>query len=160
MREIIALYWSQVGGDLPPLLQVGQSAGERLARAYRDEGRATMTELRAGWELKGVYNEACASEGQCPYYFGRDKEGGCRYFMAFRITQGKVGDVDLSGITAIYMGDLPHATYAEVVEKGSEGAIYLSDNATSEQRAILDTLAVEALGGGVMKRVFGPSLPS
>lgn len=108
-----------------------------------------------GWKIKGIYNEACASEGQCPYYFGRDKEGGCRYFMAFRITEGKVDDVDLSGITAIYMGDLPHSTYAEVMEKGSEGAIYISGNATPEQRAILDTLAVEALGGALMKRVLG-----
>ncbi len=114
-----------------------------------------MPALQPGWEIKGIYNEACASEGHCPYYFGRDKEGGCRYFMAFRIVEGKVNGVDLSGITAVYLGDLPYSTYAEVVEKGSEGAIYLSDNATSEQRAVLDTLAVEALGGVLMKRVLG-----
>jgi Protein of unknown function (DUF1326) len=114
-----------------------------------------MVTLRPGWEVKGVYNETCASEGQCPYYFGRDKEGGCRYFMVFRITEGSVNGVDLSGITSIYLGDLPHSTYAEVEEKGSEGAIYISDTATPEQRAILDTLAVESLGGVLMKRVFG-----
>ncbi len=114
-----------------------------------------MVAQQPGWEIKGVYNEACASEGQCPYYFGRDKEGGCRYFMVFRITEGTVNRVDLSGITAIYLGDLPHSTYVEVVEKGSEGAIYVSDGATSEQRAVLDTLVVEALGGVLMKRVLG-----
>jgi Protein of unknown function (DUF1326) len=114
-----------------------------------------MAAQRPGWEIKGVYNEACASEGHCPYYFGRDKEGGCRYFMAFRITEGKVDDVDLAGITAVYLGDLPHSTYAEVVEKGSEGAIYISDNATAQQRGVLDTLAVEALGGVLMQRVLG-----
>ncbi|HEJ84255.1 MAG TPA: DUF1326 domain-containing protein [Desulfobacteraceae bacterium] len=114
-----------------------------------------MTELKPGWEIIGIYNEACASEGHCPYYFGRDKEGGCRYFMVFRITEGKVNDVDLSGITAIYTGDLPHSTYAEVQEKGSEGAIYISDHATPAQREVLDTLAVEALGGAVMKKVLG-----
>jgi len=114
-----------------------------------------MAAQQPGWEIKGVYNEACASEGHCPYYFGRDKEGGCRYFMVFRITEGTVNGVDLSGITAIYLGDLPHPTYAEVVEKGSEGAIYLSESATSEQRAILDKLVVEALGGVLMKRVLG-----
>lgn len=114
-----------------------------------------MAAQRPGWEIKGVYNEACASEGHCPYYFGRDKEGGCRYFMAFRITEGKVGDVDLAGITAVYLGDLPHSTYAEVMEKGSEGAIYISDKATAQQRGVLDTLAVEALGGVLMQRVLG-----
>ena len=105
----------------------------------------------------GTYNEACASEGYCPYYFGRDKEGGCRYFMVFRIEEGKVGGVDLAGITAIYLGDLPHSTYAEVMRDGSEGAIYISDNASPQQRAILDTLAVKALGGVLMKRVLGVS---
>ena len=114
-----------------------------------------MAAQQPGWEIKGVYNEACASEGHCPYYFGRAKEGGCRYFMVFRITEGTVKGVDLSGITAVYLGDLPHSTYAEVVEKGSEGAIYVSDSATSEQRAVLDTSVVETLGGVLMKRVLG-----
>ncbi|MBW1679114.1 MAG: DUF1326 domain-containing protein [Deltaproteobacteria bacterium] len=114
-----------------------------------------MEELKPGWQIKGIYNEACASEGQCPYYFGRDKEGGCRYFMAFRIQEGTVNDVDLSGITVVYLGDLPHSTYAEVIEKGSEGAIYISDNAIPEQRKVLDILAVNALGGNFMKKVFG-----
>jgi len=115
-----------------------------------------MEQLKPGWQIKGIYNEACASEGHCPYYFGRDKEGGCRYFMAFRIKEGTVNNVDLSGITVVYLGDLPHSTHAEVVEKGSEGAIYISDRATPEQRKVLDTLAVVSLGGGgLMQRVFG-----
>jgi len=114
-----------------------------------------MEELQPGWQLKGIYNETCASEGHCPYYFGRDKEGGCRYFMTFRIQEGTVNDVDLSGITVVYLGDLPHSTYAEVKEKGSEGAIYISDKATPEQRKVLDILVVNSLGGAIMKKVFG-----
>lgn len=114
-----------------------------------------MEELKPGWELKGIYNETCASEGHCPYYFGRDKEGGCRYFMTFRIKEGTVNDVDLSGITVVYLGDLPHSTYAEVKEKGSEGAIYISDKATPEQHKVLDILVVNSLGGAIMKKVFG-----
>lgn len=114
-----------------------------------------MTELRPGWEVRGVYHETCASEGHCPYYFGRDKEGGCRYFMVYRITEGRANDVDLSGVVAVYLGDLPYSTYAEVAEKGSEGVIYIGDDATPEQRAVLDILAVDALGGALMKRVLG-----
>ena len=29
------------------------------------------------WQIRGTYNEACASEGQCPFYLGRDNEGAC-----------------------------------------------------------------------------------
>ena len=115
-----------------------------------------MVELKPGWNVRGTYHEACASEGHCPYYFGRDKEGGCRYFMVFRITQGTVNDVDMSGTTVVYVGDLPHSTFAEVLEKGSEGGVYVSDRATPDQREILDTLAVRFLGGGtMMQRVLG-----
>jgi hypothetical protein len=115
-----------------------------------------MGELKSGWSVKGIYNEACASEGHCPYYFGRDKEGGCRYFMVFRITEGTANGINISGTTIIYVGDLPHATFAEVLEKGSEGGVYVSDSTTPEQREVLDILAVRFLGGGsMMQRVLG-----
>ena len=114
-----------------------------------------MEELKPGWEVKGIYNEACASEGHCPYYFGRDREGGCRYFMVFRIQEGTVNGVDLSDITVMYLGDLPHATFEEVMSKGSNGGIYVSENATAEQRNILDSLVVKSIGGLLMKKHFG-----
>ena len=114
-----------------------------------------MEELKPGWEVRGIYNEACASEGHCPYYFGRNKEGGCRYFMVFRIQQGTVNGVDLSGIAVMYLGDLPHATFEEVMSKGSDGGIYVSENATAEQRNILDALVVKSIGGLLMKKHFG-----
>lgn len=114
-----------------------------------------MEELRPGWQIKGIYNEACAAEGHCPYYFGRGREGGCRYFMVFRIQEGKVNDVDLSGITVMYMGDIPHSTFEELMRDGSEGGIYVSDNATAEQRKVLDTLVVNNIGAVLMKKNFG-----
>jgi hypothetical protein len=112
-------------------------------------------ELKSGWQVKGIYNEACAAEGYCPYYFGRDRMDGCRYFMVFRIQEGRANDIDLSGITILYMGDIPHPSFKELMEMGSEGGIYISDNATPEQREILDVLAVESIGGLLMKKVFG-----
>lgn len=114
-----------------------------------------MGELKSGWQTKGTYNESCASQGHCPYYFGRSRDGGCRYFMVFRIQEGKVNDVDLSGITVIYQGDLPHASFQEVMDRGSNGGIYVSDNATPEQRKVLDSFVVNNLGGLLMKNHFG-----
>jgi hypothetical protein len=118
-------------------------------------GDTSLKGVRRGWHLRGTYHEACASEGHCPYYFGRDKEGGCRYFMVFRIEQGETNGVDLSGVVLVYAGDLPHSTYEEVVAKGSEGGIYVGSNVTPEQREILDVLATETLGGLLMKKNFG-----
>lgn len=114
-----------------------------------------MEGLEPGWQLRGTYHEACASEGHCPYYFGRDKEGGCRYFMVFRIEEGSANGVDLSGAVVIYVGDLPHSTYEEVVKKGSEGGIYIAQDLSPQQREVLDILAVESIGGVLMKKNFG-----
>jgi hypothetical protein len=114
-----------------------------------------MANIKPGWRIKGIYNESCASQGHCPYYFGRSRDGGCRYFMVFRIKEGNVNDVDMSSITAIYQGDLPHATFQEVLERGSNGGIYIGDNATPEQREVLETFAVNNLGGVLMKKNFG-----
>ena len=114
-----------------------------------------MTKIKPGWQIKGIYNESCASQGHCPYYFGRPRDGGCRYFMVFRIEEGSVNNVGLSGITVIYQGDLPHANFQEVLERGSNGGIYISNNATPEQREVLETIAVDNLGGVLMKKNFG-----
>jgi hypothetical protein len=113
-----------------------------------------MENLTPGWKLSGIYNEACAAEGHCPYYFGRDVEGGCRYFMVFRIEDGNVNDVDLSGITVIYNGDILHPKFADFIEHGSEGGVYVSDNATEEQRKVLDSLVTTSMGGFFMKKIF------
>jgi len=111
--------------------------------------------IQPGWHVKGTYHEACASEGHCPYYFGRDKEGGCRYFMVFRIEEGEASGVDLGGTVVVYCGDLPYPTYAEVKTKGSEGGIYVGTEATPEQREVLDLLVTQSIGGVLMKKHFG-----
>jgi len=114
-----------------------------------------MEALTPGWKVTGTYNEACAAEGHCPYYFGRDVEGGCRYYMVFRIEEGKVNDIDLAGITVIYNGDILYPKFEDYCQNGSEGGVYVSDNATEEQRKVLDTLVLTSMGGLDMRKIFG-----
>ena len=83
-------------------------------------GAKAMEKIRPGWHVKGVYNEACAAEGHCPFYFERDKEGGCSYFMVLRIQEGKVNDVDLSGITVMYLGVIAYSKYKELLRNGED----------------------------------------
>ncbi|MDN5856277.1 MAG: DUF1326 domain-containing protein [Actinomycetia bacterium] len=114
-----------------------------------------METLTPGWTVTGSYNEACAAEGHCPFYFGRDVDGGCRYFMVFRLQEGIVNGVDLSGITVVYNGDILHSKFADLMANGSEAGIYVSDNATEEQRSVLDTLVTSSLGGVLVGKNFG-----
>jgi len=65
-----------------------------------------MSKERVSWNTKGVWYEACASEGHCSLYFGRDLESPCKSFQVFQFEEGKIGDVDISGIFAINVIDL------------------------------------------------------
>lgn len=114
-----------------------------------------MQELNTGWTVTGTYNETCASEGHCPLYFGRGVDGGCRYYMVFRLEEGTVNGVDLSGITVVYNGDILHSTFSDFLEQGSEAGIYVSDNATDAQREVLDTLVLKSIGGLLVGKNFG-----
>jgi hypothetical protein len=113
-----------------------------------------MEKLTPGWKVSGTYNEACAAEGHCPYYFGRDVEGGCRYFMVFQIEDGQVNGVDLSGVTVVYNGDILYPKFADFMQHGSEGGVYVSDTATEEQRRVLDPLVTQNMGALFMKKIF------
>ena len=113
-----------------------------------------MEKLTPGWKITGTYNEACASEGHCPYYFGRDVEEGCRYFMVFRIKKGCVNDIDLSGIAVVYNGNIRYPKFEDFMQNGSEGSVYVSHNAIDEQRKVLDTLVTTNIGANFMKTIF------
>ena len=75
--------------------------------------------------------------------------------MVFRIKEGKVNDVDLSGVTVIYNGDILYPKFSDFMEHGSEGGVYVSDNATEEQRKVLETLVTTNMGALFMKKIFG-----
>jgi hypothetical protein len=107
------------------------------------------------WQIRGTYNEACASEGQCPFYLGRDKEGGCQYFMVIRIQAGWVDDVDVSGTTVIYCGVITYSKYEELVKNGEEVAIYISDSSTPAQRKVLDPFVRSGMGVYLIQKAYG-----
>jgi hypothetical protein len=113
-----------------------------------------MAQLQEGWKIEGIFNDACASEGVCPYYLGRDVQNGCRYFWVFRIRKGGVNGIDLAHTTIMYIGDtVAHASFQKLIQNGSEGEIYICDTATREQRGVLNVLAVRSLGGILMRKV-------
>ena len=97
-----------------------------------------MSKERISWNSKGNWYEACASEGHCSLYFGRDLEEPCKSFQLFQFEEGKIGDVDISGVLAINVVDLYSNKAMDVMPKGGEGGIYISDKTTEEQRKYLE----------------------
>ena len=111
-----------------------------------------MSKERISWSSKGVWYEACASEGHCSFYFGRDREEPCKSFQLFQIDEGKIGDVDISGVLAINVVDLYSNKAMDVMTKGGEGGVYISDKTTEEQRKYLETYFSKNVPGSILLR--------
>jgi hypothetical protein len=111
-----------------------------------------QTKERINWNIKGVWYEACAAEGHCPMYFGRNMESPCKSFQLFQIIEGKIQDVDVGGVLAINVIDLFSPKAADLMAKGGEGGIYISKDASEEQRKYLEPFFVNNIPGGLLVR--------
>lgn len=96
------------------------------------------------WMLKGVYMESCRANGQCPLSFGRDKtDGPCTNLAVYKVNEGNIQGVDMKGvIISNHAGGIgpkaPGLNKPRPGEEFDDFAIYISDNATDEQRKILE----------------------
>ena len=111
-----------------------------------------MSKERISWNAKGIWYEGCASEGHCSFYFGRDREESCKSFQLFQFEEGKIGEVDISGVLAINVVDLYSNKAVDVMVKGGEGGVYISDKTTEEQRKYLEPYFVNNIPGSVLLR--------
>ena len=101
-----------------------------------------MTEQK--WLLKGVFYECCRANGYCPIWFGRDLvDGPCVNLATHEVTEGQIKGVDMKGVIFIYHGDgigprssdlAPGTNRAKI----DEGALYIADSVTAEQKEILE----------------------
>lgn len=104
------------------------------------------------WNVKGTWYEACAAEGLCSMYFGRDLEKPCKSFQLFQINEGKIHDVDISGVLVILVIDLYSPEAADLLLKGGEGGIYISNATTDEQRKYLEPFFVNNVPSMILVR--------
>src|ERR671926_12034 len=58
--------------------------------------------------LEGTMLEACTCEVLCPCWIGEDPDNGtCDSFLAYHIDRGQVGDLDMSGLTVLWVAHIP-----------------------------------------------------
>jgi len=113
-----------------------------------------MSEKR-NWQIKGKFYESCRTEGHCPLWFGRDLwEKPCVNFETYEIEEGQIGGVDMKGIIIIRHQDKIGPTFEELQKGPGEGAVYISSNATEEQKKVLEAFAKNNLAAA-WKRLLG-----
>lgn len=100
--------------------------------------------------------ECCRTEGHCPLWFGRDMwDEPCVNFATYDIKEGQINGVDMKDITIVHHQDGIGPTFAELMKGVAEGAAYISDNATAEQRAVLEPFVKKNLGADGWGKCLG-----
>ncbi len=101
------------------------------------------------WSIRGTYFESCNCDAICPCRKidglpgGRSTHGECVGVLSWLITEGRVDDVDLSGLPVVL------AIRYHDDEAGSPWTwiLYLDDQASDEQSAALEGIYTGRLGG-------------
>ena len=114
---------------------------------------ATATATK--WSMRGHGYEFCNCDFGCGCNFGgfpNSKDGSCRALVGCHITQGKAGDVDLSGVKCAAVIAWPKA-----IHEGSGKAAFVVDPATSDKQ--IEMLAQIFTGklGGMPWELIGPT---
>jgi hypothetical protein len=102
-----------------------------------------------GFRVRGYYLESCNCEAICPCRMvggvagGRSTYGVCEGVLAWRIDEGHVGETDVSGLSVALV------IHYDDDEPGSPWTIrlHLDDRAGDAQRAALEQLFLDGLGG-------------
>jgi hypothetical protein len=106
----------------------------------------TATETTTTWMLRGQGYEFCNCQPGCTCNFSgfpTSPDGSCKAAVANRITEGRCGDLDLSGITVMAILDWPGP-----IHDGNGKAIFVVPAAVSdEQLGALAQIFTGQLGG-------------
>lgn len=115
----------------------------------------TATETTTSWRLKGSGFEFCNCQPGCTCNFSgfpTSPDGSCRAAVANRITEGRCGDVDLSGIDAVAIIDWPGP-----IHDGNGRAVFVVPPAVRDEQ--LGAMAQIFNGdlGGMPWAILGPT---
>jgi hypothetical protein len=95
--------------------------------------------IKNDWMLKGTFYECCRIEdGHCALWFGRDLPKACANLVTYQIQEGQIQNIDMKGIILMFHQDGIGPKVADLMKGAREGAAYISDNATDEQRKVLE----------------------
>jgi hypothetical protein len=111
---------------------------------------------RNDWILKGTFFECCrVLDGHCGLWFGRDLPNACANLETYEIKEGQIQNIDMKGIILMFHQDGIGPTVAELMKGAKEGAAYISDNATDEQRKVLESFIKGYIDNKRWQKILG-----
>ncbi len=92
----------------------------------------TSRTVQATYQLVGTLLEACSCGVLCPCWIGEDPDGGeCFAFNAYHFDRGRIGDVDVSGLTLVNVVHIPGNV---LTPKSWRLVMFVDAKATEEQK--------------------------
>jgi hypothetical protein len=123
--------------------------GGRLAHASppRSEPREhSSTPSSFAYQIEGRLLEVCTCNILCPCWVGEDPDGGtCDSSLAWRIDQGTIEGIDVSGRTLALSVHLP----GNILAGNWRAVVYVDDESTVEQQEALLKVFTGQLGGPI-----------
>ena len=98
------------------------------------------------YTLEGRLLEVCNCKVLCPCWIGEDPDfGTCNTIVAWHFDNGTIEGVDVSGTTISLVAHIP----GNILEGNWRAVVYVSDNASPEQKEALLNVYTGKLGGPV-----------
>ena len=96
----------------------------------------TSATTTSAYVLEGTMLEACNCGVLCPCWIGEDPDNGtCDAVIAYNISSGRIGEIDVSGLTFAAAVHIP----GNILKGGMRQVVYIDEKATPEQfQALLD----------------------
>ena len=96
------------------------------------------------YRLKGRLLEVCDCNILCPCWVGEDPDNGtCQAVQAYRIDEGTIDGVNVTGLTVAEMDDIP----GTILQGNIRGVFFIDENATPAQEHVLRRAWSGELGG-------------
>jgi hypothetical protein len=97
------------------------------------------------WNISGDYYAPCSCKVSCPCALGELEadQGWCSGAVVVDVKSGKVDNTDISGITAVIIGDWPSG----FLGGNGKGRLYLDTSVSQEQQAALESVLGGQRGG-------------
>lgn len=103
-----------------------------------------MAQTQTPYKVKGVFLETCNCDSGCNCNFGGFPDhGSCEALIGIKIDEGKIGDVNLSGMKVVLVAKWPKAIH----EGDGAAAIYIDESASEAQVGGIATILTGQAGG-------------
>ncbi len=109
------------------------------------------------FEIEGEYTWACSCDVVCPCVFGSpNTTDNCQFPMAYHLTAGHYGSVDLAGLNLVWMSlEGPKPLIQTFMEGKAVGAIFVDQDASPAQRKALVDIFTR-IRGRFYERIYPP----